>query len=504
MNDELYELFERYLYDELDDVSTAELIKHLERPENRRELVEHVQWSAMITRGARQLAGRMASLRSTTAPAARPVPEPVRSPTLRHAFRYALAGVVSVAATLLVVLGLRHTDTPATPDATTHIAVLRLDTAEVHAMRDGLTFVARNGMPVLSGDLLEVTGGGVSSVRYSGENTFVRLQSGTQAAFSKQASGSKHIHLLRGRIAASVSPQPDVSPMEVTALHTKATVLGTRFALAVNEEGMRLGVENGRVRLTHPASGDTVVVEAGHSASCVPSGLAGPTLDVDFVSTLRGHWAFDDLGGTVAVDSSLSFCDARLEGCAWIKGQLGGALRFAAPDDCVEVESTRCGNFGSESFTISLWVRPETGVGNASLLCKGDAAQGGYELTFDQGASIFQFAVGDGDNVSVARSNRLQLPQNRWYHVMAVMDRDKSCLVLQLNGETVAKSSCNGLSGDMDSDEPVVMGADGSYSGALDDVRLFSCVLSSPEIANLQGKVAGYSAAPAGTTIFIE
>jgi hypothetical protein len=384
------------------------------------------------------------------------------------------------------------------------IAALRLGSAEVHVIREGRTFTAHNRMPILGGDLLEVTGGGISSIKYYGENTFVRLQSGTQAAFSKQATGSKHIHLLRGRIAASVSPQPDVSPMEVTALHTRATVLGTRFALAVNEEGTRLGVERGCVRLTHLASGGTVDVDAGYSASGAASGLAGPSPDIDFLPTLRGHWAFDDRGGAVAVDSSLFFCDATIEGCTWIDGQLGGALRFVVPGDRAQVEPAGCGNFGDGSFTLSLWMRPEVGVGSASLLRKGAEGDAGYDLVLDQTGRKLFFTAGDGEETFVARSNPLQLRQNRWYHVLATLDRDMQCLALQLNGRTIAASPCNGLAASIDSAEPIVMGADGAYAGALDDVRLYAGVLSTSEIANLQQKVAGYSAAPSGMTIFVE
>lgn len=292
--------------------------------------------------------------------------------------------------------------------------------------------------------------------------------------------------------------------MEVTALHTRATVLGTRFALAVNEERTQLGVESGSVRLTHRETGGTVDVDAGYSASGAESGLSGPALDVDFLPTLRGHWAFDDRGGTVAMDSSLSFCDARLEGCDWTDGRLGSALRFTALGGSAEVESAQCGNFGSASFTLSLWIRPELGVGDASLLHKRDTGGAGYALSFHQGERVLAFTVSDAENTLVALSNRLQLMQNRWYHVVAALDRGANRLVLQLNGRTIASSPCVGLAANIDSSEPLVMGADGTYAGALDDVRLYSGVLTPVETADLQRKVGSYSAGPAGTTIFIE
>jgi len=292
--------------------------------------------------------------------------------------------------------------------------------------------------------------------------------------------------------------------MEVTALHTKATVLGTRFALAVDEKGTRLGVERGCVRLTHPASGGTVDVDAGYSAFGAASGLAGPALDVDFLPALRGHWAFDDRQGTVAADSSLSFCDAGVVGCAWIDGRLEGALHFDAPGDHARVASPDCGNFGDGSFTLSLWMRPGIGTGRASLLRKGVAGSRGYELTFDQGGRVLTFAAGDGEKSFAARSNLLQIRPNHWYHVLATLNREANCLALQLNGRTIATSPCSGLAASIDSAEPIVMGAEGVYAGALDDVRMYAGILSAAETANLQQKVDGYSAGPSGMTIVIE
>src|SRR4029077_15738527 len=78
----------------------------------------------------------------------------------------------------------------------------------------------------------------------------------------------KRIRVLRGDLAASVSPQREGKPLRFSTPQGEAEVLGTKLRLLVAadaSQATKLGVLEGKVRLKNLA-GKSTVVRGGHSA----------------------------------------------------------------------------------------------------------------------------------------------------------------------------------------------------------------------------------------------
>jgi hypothetical protein len=96
------------------------------------------------------------------------------------------------------------------------------------------------------------------------------------------AGAGKAALLVRGRLRANVAPQPPGSPAVITTPHAEATVLGTRFTLAVEARATRLDVQEGKLRLRKLGGGDPVTVGGAEYA------LVGEGLDLAPVAKPRG------------------------------------------------------------------------------------------------------------------------------------------------------------------------------------------------------------------------
>ncbi|MBV8882260.1 MAG: FecR domain-containing protein [Planctomycetaceae bacterium] len=111
-------------------------------------------------------------------------------------------------------------------------------------------FFARGGPPVaLNGEVALAAGdevAGPATIRYPGESTTLRLDSGSLLQIEAPAPG-KRAFLKKGRVAASVDPQAHA--LIVRTPDARAIVLGTRFILSVGAGSTRLEVAHGKVSL---------------------------------------------------------------------------------------------------------------------------------------------------------------------------------------------------------------------------------------------------------------
>jgi endo-1,4-beta-xylanase len=87
-----------------------------------------------------------------------------------------------------------------------------------------------------------------------------------------QPEGTERLHLERGSLTAEVKPQPQGSSFAIGTSHGRATVLGTRFTLAVTRNATHLQVEHGRVLLARAGS-DGLVIAAGERATLDGAGV---------------------------------------------------------------------------------------------------------------------------------------------------------------------------------------------------------------------------------------
>ncbi len=472
MSEELHNLFEKYLHDELTEAEKRQLAAELEQHDTRRQLALHIQWSAMIARAARKLAGRVAELGNALGEHGAAIsPRPGG-----RVLRYATTAALAAAASLLILLAVSRRFTapdPATPAA---LATLEPGTAGVTLVREGQLMAAGSALQLLNGDLLEVSAGGVCDV-YGKDSSHVRLSTGTQVAFSESQSGAMHIHLLRGRVAAVVSRRPKGAPLLVTAPHGRMTVLGTRFSLSVDANATRLGVESGAVRLSHIGTDAAVDVRGGHLVEATADGLSAPVVDCDYLPALAGYWAFDEPVGDVAIDSSFGFHDGAVVGAGRGEGQMGGALKFLREDDHVLLDDAT-GCFGTNSFTVSLWVSVWRTGGRCSLLRKRDVAGRGYELFMDDSSGQLVFELFDGAGTHSSLVTLGAISNTAWHHVLVSVDRSAGRIHAFFDGRRAGSRDTFLASAKISPSGPLLIGgtraAGGGFIGVIDDCRLYS------------------------------
>lgn len=193
-------------------------------------------------------------------------------------------------------------------------------------------------------------------------------------------------------------------------------------------------------------------------------------------------------GTTLADDSGAGHTGTLVNGPAWIAGQAtyGQALSFDGVNDAVSVANPSTLNFGTSNFTVELWVKRNVlGGQQRHLFSKCDNVNwvtGCKELYFNSSNQLVLGSFATGDTVSVT------IADTTWHHVaMTFVDatntlsfyvdgtlRTTATKALEADGANHLVTFGNHLLGD-------VNGAN-AFSGLLDEVRIYSRVLTLAEI----------------------
>jgi hypothetical protein len=146
-----------------------------------------------------------------------------------------------------------------------------------------------------SGDRIHVDAGVEAALRWSDEETTITLAGGVDLTVGDPSAG-KRLRLDAGDLEAEVAKQPRGMPLVIDTPQAAATVVGTRFTLAIEGAATRLRVSEGRVRLERPGA-DALEVAAGADALADATGLhaavaaAAPTVakpDAGWVDLFAG------------------------------------------------------------------------------------------------------------------------------------------------------------------------------------------------------------------------
>ncbi|MBA3939505.1 MAG: FecR domain-containing protein, partial [Planctomycetes bacterium] len=135
---------------------------------------------------------------------------------------------------------------------------------------DGLAQIAHHaadssGGPWLhAGDRITTTTG-PATLSWTHEGT--RLELGPDSSLSVEvASGAKRVRLERGALQAEVAHQPADGGVTIVTPFGRVEVVGTRFAVQIQEHGSTVSVERGAVRLVAAAAGQpAVLLESGYA-----------------------------------------------------------------------------------------------------------------------------------------------------------------------------------------------------------------------------------------------
>jgi VanZ family protein len=204
---------------------------------------------------------------------------------------------------------------------------------------------------------------------------------------------------------------------------------------------------------------------------------------------LEARWTFDTIQDQMALDDSGNGLNGLLVNrpglVAGVEGRavsLNGVNQWVDVGDPVALRLTG-------SLSISAWI-------NASSFPRDEAAIAsdhtglGYQLdtTIDQGPRTIGFKLADASGRLMARYGRTPLELNRWYHVAGVYDAQARTLHVFLNGRP--DDGC--LVGHVTdrqhiSGAHVFVGRRGGqrgyeFAGLIDDVRIYSRVLTQDEL----------------------
>lgn len=226
-------------------------------------------------------------------------------------------------------------------------------------------------------------------------------------------------------------------------------------------------------------------VAATNSVRTVASSAAQLSVAGSDSGIWKGLVAYYRFSGNAA-DTSLTRLD--LSTTPALTNDRYGAASSAALFNTSSPTSSRNIPLGSGGFTVSMWMRWNRlpSIWGERLVMHGswNAGEGLFSTAvWGDGRCAMNVVDASGNSGRVVESAAGTLTVNRWYHL--VFTADGTTLTLSINGSRVASSpaTLNAKTA------PLVVGGDfGSYqflSGALDDVRVYTRALSSPEILRL-------------------
>jgi hypothetical protein len=204
------------------------------------------------------------------------------------------------------------------------------------------------------------------------------------------------------------------------------------------------------------------------------------------VSDLVGHWKMDEGSGNTLLDHSGKGNNATVantSGMSWVTGRENLALRVGGNNFGVVPHNASL-EF-SNAITAAAWIKP-SGVGRRTIIAKG-APDGFFLRTENNGKIEFRFNHNTNGTQYRVFSNQSYPTNGTWMHVAVTFDG------------TSTRMYINGVQDNSATYAPVLIrpnttnlqigGWDGinRWIGDLDDVRLYSQVLSVTEIQALAG-----------------
>jgi hypothetical protein len=240
-------------------------------------------------------------------------------------------------------------------------------------------------------------------------------------------------------------------------------------------------VDDVRIYARALGAAEVSTLSAGKPAPAAPAAEEG----------LVGHWSFDQIEGTTVRDRSPHANHGTLlNSPVRVAGRLGDGLAF----DAAERQGVRMADSPSLSvtgpFTAAAWIKFTHREGEqVAILEKWDSA--------DVASNGFMFRVSPSGKAKLAVADasghaeltgRAALPGETWTHVAGVFDG--TSIRLFVNGALDRSERCPRVP--TDGPSPVTIGQAPSggnrFTGAIDDVRLYSRALSEAEVAALAAR----------------
>lgn len=223
------------------------------------------------------------------------------------------------------------------------------------------------------------------------------------------------------------------------------------------------------------------------------------------------YFPFDEGKGDTVEDKSGNGNNGVIRGGAkWVDGKSGKALEFNGQDSFVEVQDSE--SLTPATGTVAFWVKTQeqnpTEWGSCGIVDKWEQVGATYKgyliqagavpasgIAPEEGCEVISLIVGEGANMLKLRITNT--PLDKWSHIALMWDGKAA--TAYLNGEIVAE-------GDIGITPAVGQmfigkrehGAVDFFTGIIDEVAVFSKVLSSEEVRGVMSRVSAVD--PSGKT----
>ena len=244
-------------------------------------------------------------------------------------------------------------------------------------------------------------------------------------------------------------------------------------------------------------------------AACAPHALqtiSSPDLQPpppppNLLDGLVAHWNCDESGGNVLHDTSGNNHNGELSGGTFTSGHFDNALSLQRGEYVTVPGFPNA----TPSWSVSAWTEiPNGDARDICLISTELAGEGGWAMRANSAAQTcaFRFPVrSDGGVDTYASHEGLGLSNNdRFIHVVAVVDADAMTLTLYVDGAVrdnptpITQTISPGLSN-------LLIGRSGlgddDYAGLIDDIAIYSRVLTLADVTQLRGEAAPNATLPA-------
>jgi len=213
-------------------------------------------------------------------------------------------------------------------------------------------------------------------------------------------------------------------------------------------------------------------------------------------SNLVAYWNFDSINGWEAFDSSGNELNAYVgRALSGVAGKKGACLLFDGVNSYTAVNDNSLLDFGtSDSFSISAWVKLNNDIKDWRVIVgkANNSSLDGYILRHSQNGNLSMMVEEkDGDYQSNAIANQ-DYRDGKWHHVVGVIDRQNEINVIYVDGYKKGESSIINL-GSLVNNYNLNIGSleqsgGASFSGLIDEVKIYNKALSLSEIQQLYGQ----------------
>lgn len=283
-----------------------------------------------------------------------------------------------------------------------------------------------------------------------------------------------------------------LTPGDFQISHGSASNLtgsGAEYVLSVEPASF------GEVTVKLPAD---KAVNAGGQGNYASKLFTQTVTDTQFVAWLK----LDDATGNVATDSTASGSNngtlVDMEAADWISsGRFGGALAFDTTDERVTLS-----NMVGADFSVSFWMKTSqvfpltTAPAQGVSIFHADSPGPGRDFIIGatrsaSGVNHISFQTGHPNAVAHGTT---AVNDNQWHHV--VVTRHQSSGEMKVYVDGIQEAVATGSNFMLDQNPVLSIGASpglaaNSYEGALDEIRIYTRVLSVGEVTALGQEPAG-------------